>query len=440
MKKIFWAILRWCAQQYLHKKKPYIIGVTWSIWKTTCRMIIAQVLQTSLPDLIIRTSEKNFNSEIWLALSILDVSSFSPSFFGSIKALILAFSHVFTWPKVDVLVLEYWIDWPGDMDVLLEIAIPDSAIFTGLDKVHSTHFVSVDDILEEKVKLLIATKDVVFLPWNTTVIARYMERISADVLTYGLKQDTKNDIWFTWYELFQDAWWRILTRFHSQQENEEISLYETTVVWEISAWYVSLGSEIAMIVWRRLTAEVISPDFLEIASQNWRNTMFEWIEWSVLIDSTYNAAPKSMSHMVNETIKLRNTMFPEYQFIYCLWDMNELGEFAQEEHRKLASQISQSAEAIFLIGEHTHTYTYDELKKIWSTMSRVFLCDDAHHLWRELESFLIESPEQYIVLFKASQWGLYLEEALPYVMLHQDDCSRLCRQDDRWRRKKKVLV
>lgn len=437
MKKIFWNILRWCAKKYVAKKRPYIIGVTWSIGKTTCRMILTHVLQKTLPELNISTSPKNFNTDIWLALSVLQITSFEPTFFWSMRTLILALYRCVFPKHVDVLVLEYWIDGPWDMQVLLDIALPDSAIFTWLDKVHSTHFETVDDILEEKVKLLIAAKDVVCIPSQSQVLSRHMHLIKADILTYWLKQNSESDIWFTWYDVFQDAWWRLLSRFHIHQWQEWISLIETTEIWEISAWYLSLWIEFWMIVARRLWQEFFPIDFFEWENQPWRLSLFTWIEWSVLIDSTYNAAPRSMRSAIEQVIQLRNSIFQEHQFVYCLGDMNELWEFSEEEHRKLASQISQSAEALFLLGEQTHTYTYDELKKIWFTIWRVFLCDDAHHVWRALQEYLISCPNTCLVLFKASQWWLFMEEALPYVLENQNDCSQLCRQSVRWKRKKK---
>ena len=62
-----------CAKKYLKRTGAYSIGVNGSVWKTSCRMIIHQTLQKAFPDKVIYTSPKNFNGELWMSLSILEV-------------------------------------------------------------------------------------------------------------------------------------------------------------------------------------------------------------------------------------------------------------------------------------------------------------------------------------------------------------------------------
>lgn len=460
MKNIFGKIIRRCARRYLRTHTPYVIGITGSVGKTSCRMTLTQVLTQMLPDVRISTSPKNFNSDIWIALAVLDIRSFTPSMFGVIWALWKAIPRAFWlgWlsgsgsSMYDVLVLEYGIDGPGDMDILLEVCVPQVAIFTWLDKVHSVAFESVDEILTEKSKLLTSSTDLTLVPVSAAggYMRDVIEHIStrevwhSDILTYALRNERDADIWYEWLDLSLDTWGRLLSTFEIEQwrtEHADVMQITTTGVGEVSAWYVSLWVELAMIVWHRLwldvSTDVVSQSFIELELQPWRCTLFETIEWSTLIDSSYNAAPTSMHLMIQTTIQLRNQLFADRDIIYCLWDMNELGEFTESEHRKLASTISQSAEHIFLIGPHTHAYTSDELKKIWFSPSRVTMCADAHDLGRQLEEYLIMSPKQFVILCKASQWGLYMEEAIPYVLVDESDVERLPRQEDWWKKRKR---
>ncbi|MBP7007174.1 hypothetical protein KBB05_00145 [Patescibacteria group bacterium] len=75
MKKLvlsfFTTVLSRLARYWLSSKKPLIIGVTGSVGKTSCRVIVADVLRKLLPQEVVYTSPKNFNSEIGLSLSIL---------------------------------------------------------------------------------------------------------------------------------------------------------------------------------------------------------------------------------------------------------------------------------------------------------------------------------------------------------------------------------
>jgi len=62
---LYCKILAIFARIYVKKHKPYIIGINWSVWKTSCRMIIYQTLCKYINNKVIYTSSKNFNWELW---------------------------------------------------------------------------------------------------------------------------------------------------------------------------------------------------------------------------------------------------------------------------------------------------------------------------------------------------------------------------------------
>jgi UDP-N-acetylmuramyl pentapeptide synthase len=131
MKNMFKKILQQCARMYIYRHDPFVIGITGSIGKTSSRMIVARVLETFLPDIQISTSPKNFNSDVGIALSILEVESFDPKHI--LRVLWTVWSAIMRciWGRrYDVIVLEYGIDAPWDMDILLNICVPHIAIFT----------------------------------------------------------------------------------------------------------------------------------------------------------------------------------------------------------------------------------------------------------------------------------------------------------------------
>lgn len=79
MKQLVVKLLARCARQYLRRHTPYLIGITGSVGKTTCRTIMTEVMKQLLPDLRIDTSTKNFNSDIGLCLAIVGIQSYSPT-------------------------------------------------------------------------------------------------------------------------------------------------------------------------------------------------------------------------------------------------------------------------------------------------------------------------------------------------------------------------
>lgn len=81
----YYRFLGRCAKHYLQKYHIFTIGINGSVGKTSCRMIIHQTLQKALPEQNIYTSPKNFNGELGMSLSILQIESWSPSIFLMIK-------------------------------------------------------------------------------------------------------------------------------------------------------------------------------------------------------------------------------------------------------------------------------------------------------------------------------------------------------------------
>lgn len=74
--------LRRCARRVIRRTRPYVIGVTGSVGKTTARLIIAQTIQQCVPSVQVLTSPKNFNGDMGFALSVLGIESFTPSVVG----------------------------------------------------------------------------------------------------------------------------------------------------------------------------------------------------------------------------------------------------------------------------------------------------------------------------------------------------------------------
>ncbi len=58
--KIIYVLYAFLAKTYIRRHKPIVIGITWSVWKTSCRMVIFQVFKQLLEGKNIYTSPKKF--------------------------------------------------------------------------------------------------------------------------------------------------------------------------------------------------------------------------------------------------------------------------------------------------------------------------------------------------------------------------------------------
>jgi UDP-N-acetylmuramyl pentapeptide synthase len=130
-------------------------------------MIITQILKKELKGWKIYSSPQNYNSEIGLVFSIFQIEKYEPKIINLLIILFkLLYKLAFDTKPYDVILLEYGIDTKGDMDYLCNIVKPDYSVFTKLDKVHGEFFETVDEIGDEKFKLMQNTKLATFLNDN----------------------------------------------------------------------------------------------------------------------------------------------------------------------------------------------------------------------------------------------------------------------------------
>jgi UDP-N-acetylmuramyl pentapeptide synthase len=108
------------------------------------------------------------------------------------------FRSFFGKKRYEILLLEYGIDRPGEMDFILRVAYPDIGVFTAIDAVHSEQFGSPTEIANEEIKMALHTKQLVFLNQDDTYAMQLLPRIQTDKLTYQTKGYGKQaDISFT---------------------------------------------------------------------------------------------------------------------------------------------------------------------------------------------------------------------------------------------------
>lgn len=169
MKKIIlkslYHFLAFCSRLYLWRTKPIVIGVTGSVGKTTCRMILAEVLSQTFAEKKIYSSPKNFNTELGLVFSIFCIEDYHPSIKSLLRISLKVLKEaLFSKKKYDLLIAEYGIDKPKDMEFLLKIARPDIVILTKLGSVHADNFPGgMQELWQEKWLLLLAAKQKIYL-------------------------------------------------------------------------------------------------------------------------------------------------------------------------------------------------------------------------------------------------------------------------------------
>ena len=434
-------LLSFFARKYVAKHKPLIIWINGSVWKTSCRMIIYQTLCKFINNKVIYTSSKNFNWELWLSLSIFEIEEFVPSLFWSIKVFFKVLFMCLFWKKpYDIVVLEYWIDHPGEMEFLLNIVQPQIWVFTAIDSVHSMQFGSPENIAKEEKMMVQNTLELALLNIDDKDAMSLVDEIEIDYLTYQTQwYNSEWDITFE-NEKFEYKDENLYSNFDLSIRKKNINI-TTNILWKANYGYIWVALAILDIInykdWKASIFDSFDKIFLEYKLQWWRLSVFNWLYDSLLFDSTYNSSPLSVQKILNTVYNIRKDLFSDSEIRVMLWDMRELGKLTESDHRKIASYVHSVADRLFLVWENMRKYLKDELEKIWYDMSKVEEFDDSVTLGNFVKEELKKSNWKKLVVWKGSQNTIYLEEAIKILLADDEDSKNLVRQSSWWQKKKK---
>gem|GEM_PF-282284 len=262
------------------------------------------------------------------------------------------FRAFFGTKKYDIIVLEYGIDHEGEMKFLLSIAVPDIAIITKIDRVHSQQFGDIATIAREKYALLSHATRYAFFNSEDDFFEKYHKISPITNFVYDARNTfTKGvdiGIHSTEYE-FQTN----IIQSSSLLKIGNTSLKFLTSLPKENIVYAAIGLKIV---------ELLCPFFqqqnplktmqkleLNFDLQPSRFSRFDGIEKSIIFDSTYNASPESMLKVCQNFLEIQKKLFPKYTPILCLGDMRELGKYTQDAHENIANRLAQNPCTILLV-------------------------------------------------------------------------------------------
>ncbi len=346
MKKLIQNAIARKAKNLLLRHKPLVIGVTGSVGKTSVRNAIATVLSAKYR---VGTTIKNYNNEFGIPLTILGVESPGRSILGWLKVL-------FTKPKIvpEVFVLEYGIDRPGDMKYLCDIALPDIAVLTRISPVHAEYFHSIEQLAEEKAQILGAAKQLVVLNVDDSRVMGVAGHTEVPALLYGFSE--RADV--------QAGDYRVETRedfsFEPGEHFSTVSANVTIPGGEVLALELpnmlgrhsvsALLPAIAIAKHLGLSPAQILEKLPTTQFEPGRMNPIPGIKGSLIIDSSYNAAPASMVAALDVLAEFHPS--EGSRRIAVLGHMAELGTYSEQEHRMIGLKVGEiGVDELVTVGE-----------------------------------------------------------------------------------------
>jgi UDP-N-acetylmuramyl pentapeptide synthase len=417
-------ILTWEARATLARYKPHIIAVTGSVGKTTTKEAIYAALAESVR---VRRSDKSFNSEIGVPLTILGLPNAWNNPFGWLLNIVRGLWLVISWREYPAwLVLEVGADRPGDIRRVARWLRPDITVLTGVPDipVHVEYFNSPEDVLKEKRSLAEYLK-----PGGKLVLNgddERMKQLHSDFrgasISFGMEPE--NNFFASHDEIMyrDDVPVGMQFRVNHLGSSVPVMLYGALGTPRIYAALAAIA-----------VADCIGVDCVSAASAlaTWspppgRVRIVDGLRGSLIIDDTYNSSPAAALAALDILKAVRT----KGRRIAVLGDMLELGKYSSAAHKQVGERAAQCADVLITIGFRSRALAEAALDAgMKDTDIRQYEMNEAQRAGKELETELHEGD---IVLIKGSQ-SMRMERTVLEVMAEPVRAAELLvRMDPEW--------
>lgn len=436
MKTLVLYYLRFFARLAISYHRPKIIGITGSVGKTSTRNALYAVMKDAFKVKMIKVG----NSETGIPLGILGIDPGHYRFTDWLRALMLSPFKLNYIKGYEYLIVEMGIDGPNppnNMDYLLTIVKPDIAIVLNAYPVHTMQFDELfkQELSEEKrleyVVKRIAKEKVKLINKGNPQLAVYNEDLK-NIISPQIKKtvlfgsSNETNIKFVDYQVSLE---KTSFKYLLYGENRFLTVEIKNFVlpkgyFDVFAAVIAVGKYL----------EIPDEQILKGLTENFsipagRGSIFEGINSSIIIDSSYNASRASVFTFLEMSQELSEK--ENRELVLLLGDMRELGEESKIEHELVAKKIIDlKVNKVYLVGPNTKKYI---LPKINEKVKEVKVFENSILAGEFLRKSL---PYRAIVLVKGSQNEIFLEEAIKKILKNKTDEKMLCRQNDFWMKKK----
>lgn len=419
MHSFFLFFLGFAARMIIKIHKPFVIGVTGTVGKTTITSNIATYFWSLFGKKEVQISPYHYNGEYGLPLSIIWVKTGWRNPFRWLWVFLVAFYRCLT-PYPKYLILEYGVDHPGEMKFLLSIAQPDIAIIAPISPNHLEQFWTLQEYRREKLLILQSTK-------KRIVHESLRSYVTEDALYYGT--GSMSDVDASNLEV------------HIQGVTAQIHVYKNNYNIELPTFGMY---QIENILPLYAVAYMMDFDMKKIAEYAYlyapepgRSNIISGINESTIVDGSYNGGFESISRGIDSVIPF----LAKHKVFIFLWDMRELGDESKTFHEKLAEYILENIHPeysvhFYLVWPLMETFVFPILSQKYPTFSSL----SSRVLGKMIQKEVQKTENKWAIIYvKWSQNTIFLEEGIKFLLTSETDKEKLCRQSEDWMKKKDVF-
>jgi len=410
------------AVQSYFKKHPEVklIVVVGSVGKTSTKIAIGTVLSQKLR---VRLHEGNHNSELSAPLAILGVEF--PTDLKSLSQWLTVFKavrHRIKQPAdVDVIIQELGTDAIGQIPHFGTYLNPDIAVVTSVAPEHMEYFKTLDAVAAEELSVVNYSKTALIN--RDDIPGVYAAGITnPNINTYGTT-DMAEYRFITDDYTFEDGF----TGLFSASGFAEPVLTNLRLVGEHSLRAAVVAGAVATKL--GFSPQEAAKAMTNIRAVKGRMNILRGVNESIIIDDSYNSSPLAVASALRSLYQMNVP-----QKMAVLGSMNELGDMSAKAHEDVGALCDPL--------QLTHVITVgDEAEKYLAPAARTHGCHvmcfkSPLEAGAYAHKFLEKGGA---VLFKGSQGGVYLEEAIKVILHSTDDEEQLVRQSPEWLKKKQAF-
>jgi UDP-N-acetylmuramoyl-tripeptide--D-alanyl-D-alanine ligase len=411
--------LKFFAGRILKKYKPRVIGITGSVGKSTAKEMISSVLAGA--GFSIRRSEKNYNNEIGIPLTIIGATGEKKNMVQWVGIVCKAITLIIIPSKYpEILVLELAVDYPGDMKYFCDFIPIEVGVLTNVGISHLENFGTQEAILKEKSYLLKQSKKAIIYEKNG--LENKLQNITLDkIITYGFEKgdfqitevgynyDNKNVLSGMIFKVVHKD------KIVSGRLNNLVGrpyLYGVLAALSTASYFnIDLASAL-----RSLEDVAVIPGHMSLLKGNKRTS---------LIDDTYNSAPAS----VEEALAVIEEVESDRKIV-ALGDMLELGQEEESSHRAIGGKLATIEGIVFIAVGNRMKVAFEEFKNnIEDYHGRAYWFKSSVEAGRAIQDMMKQGD---LVLVKGSQ-GMRMEKVVIEIMAEPNRRKELIvRQNKDW--------
>ncbi len=427
MKTLLYSLLKYFSKKIIRKYKPDVIGVTGSIGKSSTKEAIAAVLENKFN---IRKSQKNYNNEIGVPLTIIGIEKTpGSSLFGWIKVFLKAKNLLFIKNKnyPEILILEMGADKPGDISYLVDIAPCKIGVLTYISHAHTEAFKTIKKIAQEKRVIIshLQRDGFAVLNFDNELVMQNANTTKAEITTYGFKEGA--DFRATDVNIIADEKtnWPTGLNFKLNFKGNIVPVFLPGAVAEHMIPSALAAVAIGNILGVNLLDSIHSLRNLQPIAGHMR--IIDGIKSTLLIDDTYNSSPEPTKSAL---LTLSKINIPEgSKRIAVLADMLELGPETEDTHREIGFKVAElGIDFLITVGEASK-HTASAAREAGMDDNQIVCFAESISAGKFLQEKLRQGD---VVLIKGSQ-GLRMERIVKEVMAEPMDANLLLvRQTKEW--------